>query len=403
MESLTREEFEVLKAEDSSDPLSKFTFSNFLMIKRDPLPEEEILSKLFLEPAMPTIYDVSKRAGVSIATVSRVVNHNPKVDARLREQVLSAMEELRYVPNGSARTLVTKQTRRIALIISDIANPFFAQTARGAQDALDERGYQLLLANSDDQPARELRYLSTFAETGVDGVLIEPAMPDHQSASGQRTVRRALAKALETLNLPVVALSPTHVMPNADTLSIDEEQAAYKAVDHLLGLGHRTIALINGPEHSPVGTRRAMGYRRALERYGLPWRDELVVHTHFGPESGHDAMHTLLGQCPEFTAVFGADVLLARGAMQAAREVGKRVPQDLAVVCIGDSVTSAEHDPPLTVVAHPRGYEFGRVWSQRLLERITAPDPSSLKPRAIVLETHLIVRASTVLGMGNGF
>ena len=126
---------------------------------------------------MTTIYDVSKRAGVSTATVSCVVN-NPKVDPRLRRQVLTAMEELRYVPNGSARSLVTKQTRRIALLISDLTNPFFAQTARGAQDALEERGYQLPLANSDDQPARELRFPSTFAETGIDGILIEPAMPE---------------------------------------------------------------------------------------------------------------------------------------------------------------------------------------------------------------------------------
>jgi LacI family transcriptional regulator len=366
---------------------------------RHVISEREILSKLFLEYLMTTIYDVSKRAGVSTATVSRVVNNNPKVDARLREQVLTAMEELRYVPNGSARSLVTKQTRRIALIISDITNPFFAQTARGAQDALDERGYQLLLANSDDRPARELRYLSTFAETGVDGVLIEPAMPDNRSAAGQRGVRRALAHHLENLSLPVVALSPDHVMPNADTVSIDEEAAAFKAVDHLLGLGHRQIAMINGPQHSAVGTRRAAGYRRALERHGIAWKSELVVHTHFRRDAGREAMQGLLSRFPEISAVFGADGPLASGALQAARDVNRRVPQELAVVCVGDSVMSAENDPPLTVVAHPRGYEFGRVGSQLLLERILKTDAEPLLSRRVVLETRLIVRASTVLGI----
>jgi LacI family transcriptional regulator len=349
---------------------------------------------------MPTIYDVSKRAGVSTATVSRVINNNSKVDADLRSRVLTAMKELQYVPNGSARSLVTKQTRRIALIISDITNPFFAQTARGAQDALDERGYQLLLANSDDRPARELRYLSTFAETGVDGVLIEPAMPDNHSAASQRGVRQALARQLEMFNLPVVALSPDHVMPNADTLSIDEEQAAFKAVDHLLGLGHRSVAMINGPEHSPVGKRRAAGYRRALHQYGFSWDDELVVHTHFRREAGREAMRHLLAARSDISAVFGADELLASGALQAAREQGLKVPQELAVVCIGDAVISSESDPPLTVVAHPRGYEFGRIGSQLLLERITKSNAEPLESRAVLLETRLIVRSSTVFGIG---
>jgi LacI family transcriptional regulator len=349
---------------------------------------------------MPTIYDVSKRAGVSTATVSRVINNNSKVDADLRNRVLSAMEELRYVPNGSARSLVTKQTRRIALIISDITNPFFAQTARGAQDALDERGYQLLLANSDDRPARELRYLATFAETGVDGVLIEPAMPDNHSAASQRSVRQALARQLEAFNLPVVALSPDHVMPNADTLSINEEQAAFKAVDHLLGLGHRVVAMINGPEHSPVGKRRAAGYRRALQQHGFSWDSALVVHTHFRREAGHEAMRSLLAARSDISAVFGADELLAAGALQAAKEQGLTVPLELAVACVGDAIMSAESDPPLTVVAHPRGYEFGRIGSQLLLERILRPDTESFESRAVVLETRLIVRASTVLGIG---
>ena len=130
---------------------------------------------------MSTIHDVAKHAGVSTATVSRVLNGNPKVDLEMRRRVLESVEELRYILNGSARSLVTKQTRQVALVISDITNPFFAEAARGAQDALDEHGYQLLLANSDDNQARELRSLRIFATTGVDGLLIAPAMPDRKS------------------------------------------------------------------------------------------------------------------------------------------------------------------------------------------------------------------------------
>ena len=348
---------------------------------------------------MATIYDVSKRAGVSTATVSRVVNNNPKVDPRLRQQVLAAMEELRYVPNGSARSLVTKQTRRIALLISDITNPFFAQTARGAQDALDERGYQLLLANSDDQPARELRYLSTFAETGIDGILIEPAMPELQSASGQRSAKRARAQRLEALGLPVVGLTSDLVAAHADTVTIDEEQTAFRVADHLLGLGHREVGMINGPEHSAAGAMRALGYRRALERHGVSYRPELCVFAQFRREAGYDALGSLLSAHPEITAMFAADELIAAGVLQSARDLGRRVPQDLAVACVGDVVLTAETNPQLTVAAHPKGYEFGRIGSQLLLERILAPDGFAVAPRKIMLETRLIVRGSTVLGM----
>jgi LacI family transcriptional regulator len=353
---------------------------------------------VWLDLFMPTIYDVSKHAGVSTATVSRVINKHPKVDPQLRDRVLAAMQALRYVPNGSARSLVTKQTKRIALLISDITNPFFAQTARGAQDALDERGYQLLLANSDDQPSRELRYLSTFAETGVDGILIEPAMPQAQSATGQRAARRARAQQLERLNLPVVGLSSDLVAAHADTVTIDEEQTAFRVVDHLLGLGHRQIAMINGPEHSPVGSLRALGYRRALEHHRVMYRPELCIFAQFRREVGYEALGQLLMTSPEVSAVFAADELIGAGALQAARDAGRRVPQDLAVACVGDVTLTAETDPQLTVAAHPKGYEFGRIGSQMLLERILNPETMTLPPRKVILETQFIVRGSTVIG-----
>ncbi len=343
------------------------------------------------------IYDVAQKAQVSTATVSRVLNGNPKVDPELRKKVLTVVQELKYIPNGSARSLVTKQTKRIALLISDITNPFFAQTARGAQDTLDQHGYQLLLANSDNQPSRELRYLTTFAQTGVDGILIEPAISDRQSLPAQRTMRRALSRQLERLNLPVVGLTPDTVMPLADSVSIDEELAAFKAVEHLLGLGHREIALINGPQLSTSGMRRAQGYERALKHYRVEFELAKTHHSHFDRDTGFNGTKQLLQQYPKISAIFAADELIATGVLRAARELKRQVPQDLAVISIADAASTADFYPPLSVVAHPRGYEFGRLGSQLLLERILATAPREAS--SLVLETRLIVRSSTVLGI----
>jgi LacI family transcriptional regulator len=350
-----------------------------------------------------TIHDVAKHAGVSTATVSRVLNGNPKVDPLMRQRVIEAVEELRYIPNGTARSLVTKQTRRVALLISDITNSFFAETARGAQDTLDERGYQLLLANSDDQSSRELRSLATFAETGVDGVLIEPAMPSNQSDATQRANRNKLSRQLEALGVPVVGFGPDRVTDTADIVTIDEEQAGFKAVDHLLGLGHQRIAMINGPAHSAVGSRRAAGYRQALARNGVVFDPELLISANFRRDAGFEAMRMILEwtNCP--SAVFAGDDLIAIGALQALKNAGLRVPQDVAIVCIGDAARTIDTDPALTSVVVPRGYELGRVGSQLLLERIIAGDKEPLSPRKVVLETRLVVRTSTVAGLALNF
>ena len=346
---------------------------------------------------MATIYDVSKRAGVSTATVSRVLNNNPKVDPDLRQQVMLAVSELRYVPNASARSLVTKQTYRVGLIISDITNPFFAETARGAQDALDDRGYQLLLANSDDQPQRELRYLGTFAQAGVDGLLIEPAMTGPQSVAGQRSAQRKLAKELEALGVPIVSYSPHKVAINADSVGIDEELAGFKATDHLLNLGNRRIALINGPTQNPVGIERAQGYRRALERHGVPFEADLTISTLFRQDEGYKALRSLLERGLAPTAVFAGDDQIALGVLLALEEAGLAVPRDVAIVCVGDAQVTAASRPSLTSVTVPRGYEFGRLGAQLLLERMGGTYTGAA--REVVLETRLLIRDSTATGL----
>jgi LacI family transcriptional regulator len=347
---------------------------------------------------MPTIKDVAKKANVSIATVSRVLNQHPKVDPLLKKRVLEAVETLRYVPNSNARSLVTKQTRLIGMIISDITNPFFSEATRGVQDTLEEDSYQLLIANSDDDPVRELRQLRAFHEWGVEALLVAPALPAEQSAALYREERQRLAHELALLEIPVVGFAPEPVSETSDFITIDEVAAVFKGVEHLLGLGHTQVAFINGPAFSTVGSLREQGYKKALERYSLALDPSLMVSVAFRREGGYRAMKTLLALATPPTAVFMADIQIATGALQAIHEAGKQVPKDMALTCIGNMGDVVEAELGLSTVAVPRAYEFGRIAAQLVLERLSKAT-LAVKPRKISLETRLIIRSSSVAGL----
>jgi LacI family transcriptional regulator len=347
---------------------------------------------------MSTIKDVAKRANVSIATVSRVLNQHPKVDPVLKKRVLEAVETLRYVPNSSARSLVTKQTRLIGMIISDITNPFFSEATRGVQDTLEQDNYQLLIANSDDDPVRELRHLRAFHEWGVEALLVAPALPAEQSAALYREERQRLSHELALLEIPVVGFAPEQVSDSSDFITIDEVAAVSKGVEHLLGLGHTQVAFINGPAFSTVGELREQGYRQALARYNLSVDPSLIVSVAFRREGGYSAMKTLLELPTPPTAVFMADIQIATGAVRAIQEAGKHMPNDVALACIGNMGDVIEAELGLTTVAVPRAFEFGRIGAQLVLERLNKPS-TSLKPRKISLETRLVIRSSSVAGL----
>ena len=221
-------------------------------------------------------------------------------------------------------------------------------------------------------------------------------MPAGQGTAAHRAARRQLASELEHFRIPTVGFSPEPVAVHADLVAIDEERAAFRAVEHLLGLGHVRVALINGPEHSSVGHLRSLGYRHALKQFGIALDPSIMIPSNFRREGGYEAMKSLLKDKQVPTAVFAADDLLAIGAVRAIKEAGLRVPKDIAIVCVGNSVEASEVDPPLTAVSVPRGYEFGRIGAQLLLERAAQAASSVWVPRRITLDTRLIVRASTV-------
>jgi LacI family transcriptional regulator len=341
---------------------------------------------------MATIYDVAARAGVSPATVSRVLNGKATVEPLLKTKVLKAVEALHFVPNSTARSLVTKRTDRIALLIPDITNPYYPEITRGAQDALDERGYHLLLSNTDDDPEREVRYLTMLKKIGVDGLIISPALPAEQPARRKRD-RLQLSELLENLGIPVVSISPEPPAPNVDIVTIDEAGAAERAVQHLLELGHTKIALINGPENHLVSTLRQLGYKRALERSGIRNLEAHIVNADFRRAGGYEAMTKLLGRKAP-TAVFAANDLMALGAVAAIHDAGLHIPKDIAVMGLDNIAEALDANPPLSTVSIPKLYDYGRIAANLLLDRLHTGDLGR-EARIVRLETRLIVREST--------
>ncbi|MCW2918094.1 MAG: transcriptional regulator, LacI family [Actinomycetia bacterium] len=332
----------------------------------------------------PTLEAVAARAGVGRGTVSRVINGSPKVSLEAREAVLQAIEELGYVPNRAARTLVTRRTDTVALVMSASEEriwdePYFAGIIRGISTGLAGTGFQLLLAFAQSRAEHEQleRYLSG---QHVDGVLLISLHGDDP-----------LPRHLESQGVPTV-LGGTPVgtdLSSVTCVDADNRGGARLAVAHLVERGRLRIATISGPQDMQVGVDRLAGYRDTLEAAGLP--ADLVAFGDFGEESGAAAMRTLLDREPMLDAVFGASDPMAAGAMRVLRESGRSIPSDVAVVGFDDSVTARHAAPQLTSVHQPVD-AMGREMSRLLVARIRGED---VRPGAVILDTHLVVRESS--------
>jgi len=331
--------------------------------------------------ARPTLEAVAARAGVGRGTVSRVVNGSPKVSPEAREAVLRAIDELGYVPNHAARTLVTRRTDTVALFVSEseervFGEPYFAGIIRGISAGLAGTGLQLLLAiaQSADDHARFERYLTAHH---VDGVLLI-------SLHGGDP----LPRHLEDSDVPtVLGGAPVGVEP-VSCVDADNRGGARQAVEHLIGLGRRRVATITGPQDMRVGVDRLGGYRDVLSAAGLP---ELVGVGDFSEESGERAMRELLARAPDLDGVFAASDPMAVGAMRVLKEHGRRIPADVALVGFDDSATARHTDPPLTSVHQPLE-AMGREMARLLVARIRR---EPIEHSMVILDTHLVTRASS--------
>src|SRR5690606_23359953 len=328
----------------------------------------------------PTLEAVAARAGVGRGTVSRVINGSPNVSQKAREAVQAAIQELGYVPNRAARTLVTRRTDTVALVVSEsegrlFDEPYFAGTIRGIGSALSETGLQLLLAmaRTPQEHARLQHYL-----TGqhVDGVLL-------LSLHGADP----LPGKLEEMGVPTVLGGRPIGLSPYSYVDMDNRAGARQAVKHLLGLGRTRIAAIAGPQDMGVGVDRLAGYRDALLPTGLP---ELVAYGDFSEESGGAAMAALLAGHPARDAVFAAAAPVALGALGVLKAAGRALPDDVAVIGFDDSKAALHAAPPLTTVHQPTE-AMGRQMALLLVARIHGEE---LRQPVVILDTHLVRRES---------
>lgn len=327
----------------------------------------------------PTITEVAARAGVSTATVSRVFAESARVSSELRQRVHQAARHLGYQPSRVARSLRLGSTLTVGVIIPDLQNPFFTAVVRGIDNSLQAAGYTLLLANSDEVPAREERMLATFRAEGVAGLIFVPI-----------AAHRGEYRHLLHPPLPVVAIDRLPPGIRVDLVTVDNIDASRRAVAHLLALGHRRVGLVAGPERHSTAHDRHEGYAKALADAGLPVQPDLVAPGDFREAGGYAAMLALLDRPDPPRAVFVANNLMTEGALRAIVERRRRIPDDVALVCFDDLPWATVIDPPLTAVAQP-AHEIGAAAAELLLARIAEPD----RPvRHVVLETTLIVRAS---------
>lgn len=328
----------------------------------------------------PNIYDVAKRARVSVFTVSSVINNKrEKVSVQLRRRVEAAIQELNYRPNLLARSLAKRQTQTIGVVVPDISNPFFPLLVRGVEDAAQKAGYSILLCNSDNQKEKEEQYLELLLSKRVDGILLTEA---HGSFT------KLQQQLLSDAKVPVVLVMRTSRGFKADTVLTDDLQGAFDAVSHLARVGYRRIGLIGGPLDVSNGRARWQGFRKALKEHRLSYDANLVAEGDYRVESGYHAALSLLPRRPE--AVYVANYLMTAGLMKAAEEIGMRCPEDFGLVSFDDYPWLGCFRPRLTTVDLPK-YEVGAEATRMLLERVEGksgpPIIKKLPPRLIVRES----------------
>jgi LacI family transcriptional regulator len=329
---------------------------------------------------MPTIRDVAKQAGVAPTTVSRVINNSGYVSAETRSRVEAAIQELGYVPNRLARSLRLRRTNTLALIVTDITNPFWTTVVRGVEDVANDAGFTVILCNTDESSAKQDAYLQVLLQKRVDGILFVPV------ASAAEPV-----ELVQRQGVPVVVLDRRVPGAQVDVVRGDSEGGAYQLTRHLLDLGHRRVAALSGPKTVSTSVERVAGYRRALQEAGLDEGAEWVHYGLFTQRSGYQTTQEALERTPRPTALFAANNFIAIGALRALGDAGLRVPEDCSLVSFDDLASELVIDPFLTVADQP-AYEMGRQATELLIARLS--DTATNGYKEIVLPIEVIVRRS---------
>ncbi|MFI1730056.1 LacI family DNA-binding transcriptional regulator [Streptomyces acidicola] len=326
---------------------------------------------------MASIKDVAAEAGVSVATVSRVLNDHPSVSQEARTRVLAAVEALGYRPNAVARSLRTDQTHTLGLVISDVMNPYFTELARAVEEEARALGYSVIFGNADERRDLQDHHVRTLLDRRIDGLLVSPT--DGGSPLMLDAVRSGT---------PMVFVDRWIAGVDVPVVRADGRQAVRDLVAHLHGLGRRRLAIIAGPAATTTGRERVEAFREALRAYDLELPDDHIGQGDFQAESGRRATERFLDLPEPPEVVFAADNLMALGVLDAVRARGLRIPEDIGLAAFDDIPWFVHTDPPITAVAQPTR-ELGRAAVRALVDRIEGRTPKS-----VTLPARLVVRRS---------
>jgi LacI family transcriptional regulator len=328
---------------------------------------------------MSTLLDVAKRAGVAPITVSRVINNSGYFSAETRTRVEEAIKELGYVPNVLARGLRSKRTNTLALMVTDITNPYFTLMARGVEDAAGAANYTVIYCNTDESELKEVKYANIMAQRQVDGVLLVPACGNSQTT-----------QYLKSKDIKVVIVDRQVSGIDADFVRADSIDGARQITNLLINKGHERIVAITGPSTVSTSLDRVVGYQLALKEAGLQ-NYETVHYGSFTQQNGYESTLEAMQANPKPTAIFAANNFILLGVIKALRELNLVVPDDISVVGFDDFPESMLIKPFFTVVIQP-AYEMGRLAAELIIDRIANTLPEDYQE--LVLPTDIIERES---------
>ncbi|AZN42770.1 LacI family DNA-binding transcriptional regulator [Paenibacillus albus] len=329
-----------------------------------------------------TIYDVAREAGVSIAAVSQVINGKGKISEERRAAIFSVMEKLSYKPSVIAAALTGKKTFTLGLLVPDISNPFFAEIARAVEDQGNIHGYSIVICSTDNRDERGENYLSLLEQKRVDGIIIGTGM------GGKEMLEKLLAKSV-----PIAAIAREMPGLDVDTVVIDDYEGGRLAARHLIELGHKRMAVLSESAKIPSSQERIRGFRDELAEAGLELPEASVKASERDlVKDGKRNAFALLETGERPTALFCCNDLLAIGALQAAKDLSLRVPDEVSIIGFDNTILATVTDPALTTIAQPTD-KLGQLAVDLILGKHEPAQPGTLK--RVVLQPELIVRQST--------
>ena len=337
-----------------------------------------------------TLDDIAKSLKVSRVTVSKALRGHPDISTNMTHRVKKTAEKLGYTPNIIARSLSSRRSHMIGLVVPKIAHSFFGSLIEGVYNTAFDNKYETILTVSQENAERERLHLKTLASMRVDGIII---------SISQETEDTEQFKRIKSLGIPVLFVDrqPEPPLSGFSSVLVNDREGAVKAVEQAIKAGYRKLGLIGGMRNVNIGSQRVQGFRDALKKNGISLHKEWIVSGGYGKDDGYSALTRMLasGSLPEF--VLALTYPIALGIYDAASKLGLRIPEDVDLICFGDNEAGRFNAPPISVIEQP-AYELGCRATQLLLEHIADPNPD--REDHVVLPTQLVLRKTCISKKG---